>query len=102
MNNMKCIVISRDQIYIQILRFGLQRLRDSSELGLISYCAVESEHLHNIPSLIGEANELRHEYYFQKERALYLRRVDRNTPGLDFTLNRYSELWSMLENNKCV
>ena len=93
---------SRDQIYIEILRFGLQRLRDCSELGLIDYCRVESEHLHNLPSLIGEKNEGRHEYYFQQERTLYLERVNRSTPGLDFTLNRYSELWRMLENNKCV
>jgi hypothetical protein len=86
----------RDQIYIKILKYGLQRIRDCSELGLIAYCAVESEHLHNLPSLVGEKNEHRHTYYFQKERTLYLERVDRTTPGIDFTLNRYSELWDKL------
>ena len=86
----------RDHIYIEILKYGLHRIRECSELGLVTYCAVESEHLHNLPSLIGEKNEHRHAYYFQQERALYLERLDRKTPGIDFTLNRYSELWDKL------
>jgi hypothetical protein len=43
----------RDAIYLQILRHGLLRIRDSAALGHLEYCAVESEHLHNIPSPIG-------------------------------------------------
>lgn len=86
----------RDQIYVQILDFGLLRLRDSACGGHIQYCAIEAEHLHNIPSLIGETNELRHQYYFEKERTYYLERVDRSIPGIEFTLRRYEELWQQL------
>lgn len=86
----------RDAIYVQILHHGLLRIRDSAALGHLQYCAVESEHLHNIPSLIGETNEERHSYYFCQERAHYLEAVDRSLPGLDFTLSRYSELWTRL------
>lgn len=86
----------RDAIYVQILHHGLSRIRDYAALGHLQYCAVESEHLHNIPSLIGETNEHRHVYYFSKERAHYLENVDRSIPGLDFTLSRYAELWTRL------
>lgn len=86
----------RDAIYIQILHYGLLRIRDSAALGYLPYCAVESEHLHNIPSLIGETNEHRHVYYYDQERALYLEHLDRSIPGLDFTLCRYEELWNRL------
>ncbi len=86
----------RDQIYIRILEHGLLRLRDASLLRMVEYCAIEAEHLHNLPSLIGEANERRHEYYFEKERPCYLERVDRFVPGLDFTLRRYEECWQEL------
>ena len=86
----------RDAIYLQILHFGLLRIRDLSALGNIEYCAIESEHLHNIPSLVGETNDERHKFYFQKERPYYLERVDFSTPGLDFTMRRYEELWARL------
>ena len=87
----------RDAIYIQILHHGLLRIRDSAALGYLQYCEVESEHLHNIPSLIGETNEKRHEYYFDKERAHYLERLDRSIPSMDYTLRRYDELWARLK-----
>lgn len=62
----------RDRVYTQILHFGLLRLRDAACGGHVQYCAVEAEHLHNIPSLIGETNELRHQFYYEKERSYYL------------------------------
>ena len=86
----------RDQIYIRILEHGLLRLRDAGLLGMTEYCAIEAEHLHNLPSLIGEANERRHEYYFEKERPYYLERVNRSVPGFDLTLRRYEECWQEL------
>jgi hypothetical protein len=86
----------RDAIYLQILHHGLLRIRDAAALGHLQYCVIESEHLHNVPSLIGETNKERHLYYFCQERASYLERVDRSLPGLDFTLRRYVELWTHL------
>lgn len=86
----------RDQIYIRILEHGLLRLRDAGLLRMVEYCTIEAEHLHNLPSLIGEANERRHKCYFEKERPYYLERVDRSVPGLDFTLRRYEECWQEL------
>ena len=86
----------RDEIYRQILHIGLNELRDAAVNGRIQYCAVEAEHLHNIPSLIGEPNELRHDYYFDAERAYYLERVERSEE-IEFMLGRYAELWQQLE-----
>lgn len=87
----------RDALYVQILHHGLLRLRDSAAGGHIQYCAVEAEHIHNVPSLIGEANEQRHLHYFRQEREQYLEHVDRSIPGMDFTLRRYAGLWARLE-----
>jgi len=86
----------RDAIYVQILHHGLLRIRYSAALGHLDHCTIESEHLHNVPSLIGETNEERHLYYFCQERTYYLDRIDRSLPGLDFTLRRYVELWTRL------
>jgi hypothetical protein len=86
----------RDTIYVEILHHGLLRIRNSAALGDLQYCAIESEHLHNLPSLIGETNEARHLYYFNHERTYFLERVDRSLPGMDFILARYVELWKRL------
>lgn len=89
-------VNERDAVYLHILRFGLARLRDAAVCGNLEYCAVEAEHLHNVPSLVGEPNEHRHDYYFDKERPYYLECVDRSVPDIEFTLARYAELWQRL------
>lgn len=86
----------RDAIYIQILHHGLLRLRDAAATGHTHHCSVEAEHLHNIPSLVGETNEHRHACYLGQERCHYLEHIDRSLPGLEFTLSRYAELWERL------
>jgi hypothetical protein len=87
----------RDRVYVQILHYGIVSLRNASLGGNSRYCQVESEHLHNIPSLIGETNEARHAYYFDGERASYLEHVDHSAPESKFALARYKELWAELE-----
>lgn len=93
----EAVVNDRDRIYLDILRWGLVKIRDAAAMGWVSYCGVEAEHLHNIPSLLGETNEHRHIYYLDTEKSLYLERVDRTLPGVDFTLRRYDSLWQELE-----
>ena len=87
---------TRDDLYRQLLHFGLCQLRDTALSGNADYCAIEAEHLHNIPSLIGEANEHRHRYYFDKERVHYLESVDQSLPGIEFTIRRYHDVWNRL------
>jgi hypothetical protein len=86
----------RDNIYLQILKYGLISLRNATLRGDIEYCKAEAEHLHNLPTLIGESNEARHEYYFDGERVSYLEKVKPSSPDMRFILGRYSELWPQL------
>lgn len=57
-----------DQIYLTILKIGLVSLREAGASGDSKRCEYEAEHLHNIPSLIGEGSRDRHLYYFNHER----------------------------------
>ena len=92
----------RDEVYLAILQFGLLALRASASAGHSNYCFVEADHLHNIPSLIGETNELRHDYYFNIERTSYLEKLDLLIPEIGsvseigFSWRRYEELWQRL------
>ena len=87
----------RDQIYIEILEVALVRIRDLALSGAFEQCAVEADHVHNLPSLVGEANEQRHVYYLQGERSLYLERLDRSSTNAKYVLVRYAPLWTQLE-----
>jgi hypothetical protein len=65
----------RDRAYLDLLHNGLVLLRNFAHGGRVKLCRVEAEHLHEIPTLIGEANEFRHEYYLRATRGLYLQQL---------------------------
>ena len=52
-----------DKLYLAILQSGLAAIRNASHKGGVDYIREEAEHLHEIPSLIGENNIQRHLYY---------------------------------------
>ena len=88
-----------DCIYLGILTSGLLALRTAAENGDIEACRQESDHLHNIPSLIGEANLERHRYYLSTERVRYLEWVQsRGDKDLLINVGRaYFGRWRELE-----
>jgi hypothetical protein len=61
-------------------------------------CRIEADHLHNIPTLLGETNEHRHVFYIMQERELYLERLRKlgATEYLEQTAIWYSEPWWVL------
>lgn len=89
---------TREEAYLNLLHFGLVMVRDSAFGGHIELCQVEADHLHNIPSLIGEANESRHSYYIEHERGLYLERLHSMgaTDYLEHVMIFYTESWQIL------
>ena len=60
-----------DSYYAQLLHRGFLVLRQAIDSGSKEWIHAEMEHLHNIPSLIGEANINRHRYYWDQERRAY-------------------------------
>lgn len=65
----------RKQAYLDLLHCGLVQLRNFAHSGSVELCRIEADHLHNIPTLLYEDNEYRHEYYIRGERGLYLQRL---------------------------
>ena len=72
---MSDVLTPRDRAYLDILHFGLVLLRNVACDGRLEFCPVEAEHLHEMPTLIGEPNESRHVYYLRGTRGLYLRQL---------------------------
>jgi hypothetical protein len=62
-----------DELYRQFLNVGFFALREASDLGDLEWLAAEVELLHNVPSLLFESNQLRHEYFWRQERSHYIK-----------------------------
>lgn len=61
-----------DLLYVRFLQVGFLLLRQAVDSGDQDWVRAEVTLLHNIPSLIGEQNVARHEYFWNGERTLYL------------------------------
>jgi hypothetical protein len=90
---------SRDEIYLDIISAGLLAIRTAGWSNNAQICAIEADHLHNIPSLIGQNNELLHQFYFDVERPLYIDRISEENAASDpasSPAKRYREYWNEL------
>jgi hypothetical protein len=95
---MKNESLDRDKAYLNLLHCGLVMLRNIAHSGQIDLCRIEAEHLHEIPTLVGEPNERRHEYYLRGTRELYLQSL-RELGAEEYLENAniwYSEPWQVL------
>jgi hypothetical protein len=65
-------VRDRRKIYLDILYTGLLNCRSAGWRGDAAAAAAEADHLHNIPSLLSDDNEARHDYYLDLETGCYV------------------------------
>ena len=62
-------------ILLCILQTGLLRIRTLAWQGRTELCAIESDHIHNIPNLIIDYSPEKLSYYWDIERPEYIRQV---------------------------
>ncbi len=88
-----------DRLYITILHRGLVSVRDASRNGDLELCKAESEYLHEIPSLIGETNMLRHIYQKKTVRKVFLEWIKKNGRDdvLDFVQTWLAHEWGQID-----
>lgn len=87
-----------DRLYIELLSHGLAALRNAMQRGAFEYCRCESEHLHEVPSLIGNNNMAVHEFYLTVTRVTYTQCINAiGGSGNAFLDRRYAHLWGELE-----
>ena len=89
---------SREWAYLRLLHYGLVLLRGSAFGGKTELCRIESDHLHNVPNLLGESSEPLHVFYIVHERGLYLQRLRElgATEYLEQVAIWYTEAWQVL------
>lgn len=65
------------EILLKIVRTGLLRVRSLAWSGQAECCAVEADHIHNLPDLVADFSRERLTYYWDVERTSYIA----STPG---------------------
>jgi hypothetical protein len=77
-------------ILLNILETGLLRIRSLAWSDRADLCAVEADHIHNIPSLLEDYTEDKLRYYWEVERISY---IERSGDEHDFV---WAPLWERL------
>jgi hypothetical protein len=81
------------EILSKILTTGLLRIRPLGWSGEAKRCAVESDHIHNVPDLLAHYCRERLEYYWYVERPSYISQI----PATE--LAAWEPLWRQLNDN---
>jgi len=79
------------EIVLGILQTGLLRIRGGGWANNARRCAVEADHLHNLPSLLANFNPDLLRYYWEVERIAYLTGAEPRSAGA------FEAYWSRLE-----
>jgi|SRR6516225_9527783 hypothetical protein len=77
-------------ILVRIIGEAVIRIRSRGWGGDSAGCAVEADHIHNLPSLLRNYSPGRLTYYWEVERAAFIRE------SRDQPLTNYHELWDRL------
>jgi hypothetical protein len=59
------------EIVLRILESGLLRIRAAAWCGQPDRCAIEADHIHNLPDLLADYAREKLEYYWDVERSTY-------------------------------
>jgi hypothetical protein len=78
------------EILIEILTTGLLRIRALGWSGEAKRCAIESDHIHNVPDLLAHYSPERFDYYWNVERSSYINQ----TPVSELAV--WEPLWRQL------
>jgi hypothetical protein len=78
------------EVILPLLQNGLLRIRALAWQGHAELCGVESDHIHNLPDLLGDYSPEKLHYYWNVERPEYIRQMEVNPQ------DGWEQLWQRL------
>jgi len=81
------------EILTAILQTGLLRIRALGSAGNAQTCAIEADHIHNVPDLLMHGSRERLDYYWNVERPSYIQQ----TPATELAV--WEPLWRQLSSH---
>jgi hypothetical protein len=80
-------------IVLEILQWGLLDIRNHGWGGDAARCAVEADHLHNLPALLTDFQPEALKYYWEVERPLFIEKSSAEE------VTHFEELWDELSHH---
>jgi hypothetical protein len=77
-------------VYLEILRGALLQIRVMGAQGMAEKCAIEANHVHNVPRFLATGSRGAEEYYWRIERKQYLEEMGLKEHSF------YDPLWNKL------
>ncbi len=78
----------------QILEIACLSIRVAARKGDVKYCAIEADHIHNLPDLLRKFDAAKLKYYLSVTRPSYIEALGQLP---DTTVEPYQALWRQLE-----
>ena len=66
-------------VLLNIVRIGILHIRNLGFAGNVEECAIQADHLHNLPQLVKSPRREELLYYYNIERTAFLQRTSSNT-----------------------
>jgi hypothetical protein len=79
------------EIVLKILETGLLRIRSLAWSGQANRCAIEADHIHNLPDLLADFSHERLSYYWNVERPSYI------AQGSEEQISEWETIWQRLQ-----
>jgi len=83
------------QAVLEIIRWAVLSIRVAGWRGDANYCAIEADHIHNLPDLLSNYKPDKLDYYLRIERLSYLSQVHEALPNVN--AEAYQAQWQRLE-----
>jgi hypothetical protein len=81
------------QVVLEILRIGILRIRALGWSGDAHRCAIEADHIHNLPALLANSSPDLLNYYLDVERAAFIGQ----SADASNSVEQFEPLWRKLE-----
>ena len=83
------------QAVLEIIRWAVLSIRNAGWRGDAKYCAIEADHIHNLPSLLSDYQPDKLDYYLRIERPSYISQVREELSSVN--AEAYQAQWQRLE-----
>jgi hypothetical protein len=80
------------EVLLEMLRIGLLRVRAAAWSGRADVCAVEADHLHNLPELLSDFSLEKLQYYMHAEKPGYISQCSALKAGVE----DFEPMWRFL------
>jgi hypothetical protein len=81
------------EVVLKLVETGLLRIRSLGWAGQADRCAIEADHIHNLPGLLADYSRERLSYYWQVERASYVAQIAESQQA------QWGPLWQRLRSH---